>query len=204
MYKIYYNNRFLALSKKSKEIVYKDYNSTILYCEDAEYIRNAAQQFIVNENLKHLYIICSDYDRALETILQQFVNVEAAGGVVKNNADEILMILHRNVWDLPKGIQEQDEEIETCALREVCEETGITDISIERFICTTHHIYEFNGTLSLKHSHWYEMRCAETDGYSLSPQREEEISKVEWINRKDLQDILEESYPSIRDVFENI
>ena len=55
---------------------------------------------------------------------QQFV--EAAGGLVWNDRDELLVV-HRpryDDWSLPKGKREEGESLEACALREVHEETG--------------------------------------------------------------------------------
>ena len=50
--------------------------------------------------------------------------IEAAGGVVKNPADELLFILRLGKWDLPKGKIEKGEKIKEAALREVEEECG--------------------------------------------------------------------------------
>ena len=54
----------------------------------------------------------------------------AAGGLVTNPHHEILWIFRRGFWDLPKGKLEEGETIQTCALREVQEETGIHKLQL--------------------------------------------------------------------------
>ena len=53
------------------------------------------------------------------------VKIIAAGGLVTNENNELLMIFRRGKWDLPKGKLDKGETIEECAIREVEEETGI-------------------------------------------------------------------------------
>jgi 8-oxo-dGTP pyrophosphatase MutT (NUDIX family) len=45
----------------------------------------------------------------------------AAGGLVFNDRNELLMIYRRGFWDLPKGKLDPGERIEACAIREVQE-----------------------------------------------------------------------------------
>ena len=52
--------------------------------------------------------------------------VLAAGGIIANNTNELL-IVHRpkyDDWSFPKGKLDSGESLEECALREVYEETG--------------------------------------------------------------------------------
>lgn len=61
--------------------------------------------------------------------------VDSAGGVVvrsRGEQPEILLIRHTDFddWFLPKGHVEAGEDFETTALREVAEETGLTDVEI--------------------------------------------------------------------------
>ena len=65
----------------------------------------------------------------------------AAGGLVLNEKNELLMIFRRNKWDLPKGKLDEGESIEACALREVKEETGLQKLKLEKFIDITFHDY---------------------------------------------------------------
>ena len=86
--------------------------------------------------------------------------VLAAGGVVINQDNELLMILRRLIWDLPKGHLEKRETLEQCALREVTEETGLKTLEITAFLGTSAHVY-FDNQLkeeAIKETHWYEMK----------------------------------------------
>ena len=56
--------------------------------------------------------------------------IEAAGGLVFNQKNEILMIFRNGKWDLPKGKLEAGESVESCAVREVEEECGVSDLKI--------------------------------------------------------------------------
>lgn len=54
---------------------------------------------------------------------------ESAGGVVKGPDGRIVLVCqHGNSWSLPKGHVEQGESARDAAIREITEETGITDL----------------------------------------------------------------------------
>ncbi len=129
-----------------------------------------------------------------------YQQIAAGGGVVRNPEGKILMILRHGIWDLPKGKQEPDEEIETCALREVEEETGLANLKLGKLICITHHTYKVFGISCLKNTYWYEMQYDGTE--TPVPQAEEDITRAEWIGPDALPGCLETTYPSIREVFE--
>jgi len=126
----------------------------------------------------------------------------AAGGLVRNSKDEILLIYRRGFWDLPKGKLDAGELIPECAIREVQEETGIQTLDLGPFICTTTHTY-FDKWLNQdveKHTHWYAMLSLENE--TLVPQTEEDIEKIEWVPMEQLHQYLLETYPTIRTVFD--
>jgi 8-oxo-dGTP pyrophosphatase MutT (NUDIX family) len=126
----------------------------------------------------------------------------AAGGLVRNSKDEILLIYRRGFWDLPKGKLDAGESIPDCAIREVQEETGLKSIELGPFICTTTHAY-YDKWLSKeveKHTHWYAMLSLANE--TLVPQTEEDIEKIEWVPMEQLHQYLLETYPTIRTVFE--
>ena len=126
----------------------------------------------------------------------------AAGGLVRNSRDEILLIYRRGVWDLPKGKLDPGELIPECAVREVQEETGLKSIELGPLICTTTHAY-YDKWLNKeveKHTHWYAMQSLANE--TLVPQTEEDIEKIEWVPVNELPQYLLETYPTIRTVFE--
>jgi 8-oxo-dGTP pyrophosphatase MutT (NUDIX family) len=119
---------------------------------------------------------------------------------VQNQAGEYLLIYRNGVWDLPKGKQEEGEDIALTALREVEEECGIGGLEQGELICITHHTYHMNGLHMLKDTYWYEMKY--TGNSTLKPQLEEDIQKCEWVPAGKLAEYLQNTYPSIRKVFE--
>lgn len=121
----------------------------------------------------------------------------AAGGLVTNNENEILMIFRRGKWDLPKGKLDANETIEACAVREVEEETGLSDIQLGRFLLITEHEYfdQWINENVIKESHWYAMKVSSNQ--KLIPQTEEDITDIKWVNTTELKKCLENTYPSI-------
>ena len=80
----------------------------------------------------------------------QLKTIIAAGGLVFNEKNELLMIYRRGKWDLPKGKLDEGERIEDCAVREVMEETGINRINISNKIGETYHAYFEDEVILLK------------------------------------------------------
>ncbi|HVX52452.1 MAG TPA: NUDIX domain-containing protein [Chitinophagaceae bacterium] len=126
----------------------------------------------------------------------------AAGGLVSNENNELLMIYRRGKWDLPKGKLDEGESIETCALREVKEETGLADITLQKFIGTTEHEYfdTYSNCDVVKETHWYAITAA--PGQQLLPQTTEDIEEIEWVRKEILELYLNNTYPNIQDIIQ--
>lgn len=130
--------------------------------------------------------------------LQYYHKISAAGGVVLNENEEILMIFRRGKWDLPKGKVEDNESIEVTAERETKEETGLKELTVQRFLVTTYHTYTEKKELILKETHWY---LYKTPGVpELTPQLDEDIFKAEWVKPGNLSQYLANSFRLIVDV----
>ncbi len=124
----------------------------------------------------------------------------AAGGLVYNETDELLMIFRRGKWDLPKGKLNAGESIEDCAVREVMEETGLTTIIRGDLIGITYHQYfdQWVKEEVIKETHWFRMRAPGLQ--QLVPQIEEDIEIIQWVNGKELEDYLLNSYDNIVEI----
>ena len=129
---------------------------------------------------------------------QDFRIIHAAGGIVSNEKDEVLMIFRYGCWDFPKGKVEEGEDWETAALREVQEETGLQDIALQEPLPNTYHTYILHDTPILKITHWYAMQAPMQ---SLVPQIEEDISQAVWVARKEVAERLRDSYLSLRELW---
>jgi len=126
----------------------------------------------------------------------------AAGGLVTNPQGQILWIFRRGFWDLPKGKLDDGETIQTCAVREVEEETGIKNIRLHELLKFTNHTY-FDTHLNqevVKRTYWFHMTIpTEQKGI---PQATEDIEKIEWHSLATAKHCLEQTYPSIIEVIE--
>lgn len=126
----------------------------------------------------------------------QFVPVTAGGGIVFNKKKELLFIFRRKKWDLPKGKLDEGETIETCALREVQEETGLVNVALGACFDTTYHVYDDWGEVVLKKTVWFLMEAGENQ--TLIPQTEEDIEEIKWLGKKDWHQVKANTFPSIR------
>ncbi|MBS1564360.1 MAG: NUDIX domain-containing protein [Bacteroidetes bacterium] len=128
---------------------------------------------------------------------KKFTVIQAGGGLVLNPDKKILMIHRRGKWDLPKGKLDPGEAIEECALREVREETGLSDVHLDSHLLNTYHTYHESGKFILKESHWYRMH---SKSGKLKPQAEEDITEAIWAGQEQVNEGLRNSVPSIVDV----
>ena len=127
-------------------------------------------------------------------------NSKAGGGLVYNKAGDVLFIFRNGKWDLPKGGIEKGEEIEDTAIREVEEETGVTNLKITHKLQKTYHVFKRGGKYKLKVTHWYEMRT-DFNG-TPKPQANEGIEKVAWLGPAEIKEALKNSYENIKLLFQ--
>ncbi len=142
----------------------------------------------------------SRVDQFVESFMDRFSNVDAAGGIVRNEKNELLVIFHRERWSLPKGGVEWLENPEDAAIREVKEETGVQDLALEGFIEHTFHTFRKNKKWLLKKTYWYLMRTDSSQ--ELVPQEEEQITDIRWVNQSDWNQLTTGAYPQIRYLLE--
>ncbi len=147
-------------------------------------------------------ILYSPNVKQLFSDLKELVNkINAAGGVIVNQENKILLIFRRGYWDLPKGKLDDSESFEDAAIRECREEVGLQDLDLESPLTKTFHFYrDKKYGRCIKKTKWYVIN--HPGGEELKPQIEEDIEKVIWIPIEEA--ILQEPmYESIKEVLKS-
>ena len=143
---------------------------------------------IYGPDIKHIWKIFRIY----------FTEVGAAGGLVRHTSGRFLFIEKKGKLDLPKGHIEEGEEPETCAMREVSEECGITGHSIIKALQPSYHTYTWEGISYLKKTSWFLMQY---EGEMVTvPQVKEGITRVEWLLPDEISKIKNNAWLSLMDM----
>lgn len=155
-----------------------------------------------NTSGKNYLLLTQKVDSVFKRIKKQLTLIKAAGGLVKNEKGEYLIIYRNQKWDLPKGKVEKGEEIKVAAVREVEEECGVTIEKRTKRICKTYHVYEMGRELILKRTSWYKMKVKGSP--KLIPQTEEGITQAVWVAPQHIEaKIKDRTYPLIMDVLKS-
>lgn len=180
MYKIYINEKPLIFISEQETDNFKGKTGILLnrYPGKSKFLLNYIDMMekgmgydaivLYDENSKKIY-------KDLKKIAQP---IRAAGGVVINEKGELLVILRKGKWDLPKGQIAAGETRKIAAEREIKEETGILKLNVGKKAGKTLHIFRRNKKRYLKISHWYYMSARKAKLY---PERREMITKAEWM-----------------------
>lgn len=124
--------------------------------------------------------------------------VSAGGVVFRVEGGRPLFLLIRDSysnWGFPKGHVERGEAPEAAAVREVAEETGLSDVESRGVIETIDWYFRFRGRLIHKVCHFFLMESASD---STSPQRTEGITACRWVDLDEGTDLI--SYANARQV----
>ncbi len=184
-----------ALTKHLKELSVKE---DTLFLENETVDATSLLQQLDSKKFATAIFLSNNFEILKENFFSQFEIIEAAGGIVQNERKEILFIFRRGKWDLPKGKLEAAETIETCATREIEEETGVNKLTLKRKIGETYHIYKERGKLILKISHWFYFTCPSSQ--KMVPQTEEDIVEVKWIATKNIREPMSNTYKNIKEI----
>lgn len=181
MYKIYINETPLFLTnkplselliKKQPEILAGQYDGKV------KTIFRYIDQCEKTDRFKEVWLTYPDIDKLFDDFNSLYKRMDAAGGIVINKDNDILLMLRRNIWDLPKGKIEKNEDIESAAKREVEEETGVIVEEIIAPLCVTYHTYKIKEKRILKKTYWFAMKYKQGE---LMPQVEEDIQEIVWL-----------------------
>ena len=156
-------------------------------------------QEIFDNKKEGICFICDDLESCLNKFQSYFKVQKAAGGKVFNKNNEVLFIYRFDKWDLPQGKLEKGESIEECAIREVEEECGISNLVIQKPLETTYHIFQRKNKTIFKITYWYLMRTTYTG--NLTPQLEEGIEQVAFKNMAEIEQALTNTYENIKLLF---
>ena len=198
--KIYFDDKPVFLCDEITPNIerYRHHPDTVFIDEVTAHAINALLHEIAKKDFHAGILFSSDIEKLRKLFWRHFNIIQAAGGVVTNNSRQVLMIYRRDKWDLPKGKKEDDETLETCAVREVEEETGLKKVQLGKFLLTTYHTYEAFGRHILKESYWYAMTAGKEQ--RLIPQTEEDIQQIEWVDIAQIPDKMNNTFPSIKEV----
>jgi 8-oxo-dGTP pyrophosphatase MutT (NUDIX family) len=183
MYKIYINEIPFIL-KSATDITQEDLNAegviVARYTGKTKHILNFVDLCEKGGKINGVTLYHDDLIKLKTDFKSLFTTIEASGGIVVNEFDEILFIFRRGFWDLPKGKIELGETKKQAAVREVEEETGIKGLTLIKKIGMTRHTFKIKpGSRVLKKSYWY---LISTKKQKLKPQKSEDIVKAEWID----------------------
>jgi 8-oxo-dGTP pyrophosphatase MutT (NUDIX family) len=198
--KVYFNEKPLYLADQmDKELAALSHHEDTMLID--EFSPPAINSLIHEMRLSKIHagiLLHSNLEALKKAFYKKFLLIKAAGGLVTNEAGDLLFIFRKNKWDLPKGKLEDGENIEACAIRETEEETGLKRVTMEKPLTTTHHTYDESGHHILKETYWYKLSVSGKQ--ELQPQFEEQITEIKWVVPGSLQDVLSNTYPLIKDV----
>ena len=203
MYKIYINGTplFLTSTEEFKTLELKGENFIKMrYVGKKKFLHNYIDMLEKNTGFDAVLLHTPDLEKMWADFSAIYKIIEAAGGVVENDKNEVLMIYRMKTWDLPKGKIEKKETREAAAIREVQEETGLKNVELKDFLHTTYHTYlNRKNKRVLKVTYWYTMKTEDTE---LTPQAEEDIEEAIFVNHKTFLSKPKEIYGNILDVLE--
>ena len=193
MYQVFYKKKIILLTDVFKEG--KDFKSFPI--KDVKLKK--VIKLLNKKNINSVHLFHKNKDKLLKYFFKLIPTVIAAGGKITNSKSETLFIYRNDKWDLPKGKAEKNEQLPQTALREVKEETGIKEVSINKPLDITYHIFRRNNEYRLKVTYWFDM-FSDYEGIFF-PQLDEGITDVKWVKKADLEEIKINSYPNIRLLF---
>lgn len=198
--KVYFNDKplFLANSIDAELEAYKHHDDAVFIDEFSPPAINSIIHEMKLQKVHAGILYHADLEKLKKSFTKKFTVINAAGGLVANDNNELLFIYRRGKWDLPKGKVDPGESAEICAVREVKEETGLKMATVEKHLLTTYHTYDESGKHMLKETDWYLMHSPAQK--ELHPQTVEQITEAIWVPSNDLNQYMNNTYLLIKDV----
>jgi len=195
MYKVHFENRFILISSEPDRL--QKYGLFLKFRDTVELYKIIAD-FQADQEIQAINIYGPDIRHIWKIFRIYFTEVGAAGGLVKHTSGRFLFIEKKDKLDLPKGHIEPGEEPETCALREVSEECGITGHRLVKPLFPSYHTYTWEGISYLKKTNWFLMSY---DGPMITePQFKEGITLIEWLLPEEISRIKSTAWLSLMDL----
>ena len=141
--KIYFDNKPLFLCDRITPDIeeYMHHDDAVFIDElDSHTVKSMIHEMQL-EKVHAGIFLHKDLEALKKSFFKKFTLVLASGGLIRNEQNEILLIFRRGKWDLPKGKLDAGETLETCAVREVEEETGLRNIELQQPLTITYHTY---------------------------------------------------------------
>ncbi len=200
--RIYFKNKPLFLTDSIDKVIepYAHHDDAVLIDEFSHHALNSLIHEMNAERIHAGILLHHDLEALKKAFFKKFTLLQAAGGLVQNEHGKWLLILSRGTWNLPKGKLDPGEDLQSCAVREVSEETGLQNPRIIRPLLITYHTYQEFGKALLKETHWYLMEGSSGD--KLVPQEEEFIEAIQWVDQQKLAAYYSITFPAIQDVFQ--
>ncbi|PSR09613.1 MAG: NUDIX hydrolase [Bacteroidetes bacterium] len=204
MYKIYINDRPLTLCsplEMAQAGTPADGHLLARYPGKPKFILNYVDLLEKGSpQVDEVTLFHTDLDQLWRDFCDHYLILEAGGGLVRNFANQWLLIHRKGYWDLPKGKLDPGETPALAAVREVQEETGLHELTLGAPLPNTYHTYrDDKDRRVLKHTHWFLMDTPET---TLVPQTEEDIEQAVWMSAKQFFSEPRKVYPNIKFLLE--
>ena len=191
MYKVFFNQKPLILTNEIQDFSDNEPLLFIKYTSVAQIIKA-----LKSSKNRKVFLYHKDIDKLWKSFKKKFPVVEAAGGLVERTDNKLLFIFRNNKLDLPKGGVEKKELIIEAAQREVVEETGVSDLIVQKQLSETFHIFKKGKRFRLKKTYWFKMSTSFMG--KTKPQTEEGIKKTEWVSKEKIDEILNDAFENIR------
>lgn len=200
-YKIYINESPLILTQTSDladESAFERSLIHAIYRGKPKMLLNYIELLEKNKHHDGIIIQADDIRQLWRDFKSLYFYLKAGGGLVMNPFGKVLLIFRRGVWDLPKGKQDPGETLVQTAVREVQEETGLSDLKVLERLDSGYHCYLMSKQRTLKRTRWYLMQTQSPNQLVL--QKEEGIQDAAWFDPKEIPTLQMPMYNNIRDV----